>query len=99
EAFGVFDKLFIAAIGPREVCLQTIRDVLNTAAKGRDVEHVDYCPMNVGDWYLRVMPPARLGAEYLVGAQMLQHELEALPCLALLADGLTGDDDNVLEDL
>jgi hypothetical protein len=43
-----------------------------------------------------MMPPDRLGAENLVSAQMFQGELKALPCLA---DGLTGNDDNVLEDL
>ena len=73
--------------------------MLDTTAERGIVEHVDDCAMNVGDRHLCMMPPDRFGAEDFVSAQMFQGELETLPDLAFLAYGLTGNDDNVLEDL
>ena len=99
EALAVFDELLIAAIYPRAIRLQAIRDMLDTSTECGIVEHVDDCAMNVRDRHLCMMSPDGLSAENLVGTQMLQGELEALPCLAFSANGLAGNDNNVLEDL
>lgn len=72
---------------------------MNAAAEHGIVEHVDHRAVDVGDWNLGVMPPDWLGTKNLVGGEMLQGKVETLPFLVLLTNGLTGDDDNILEDL
>src|SRR5579859_3820671 len=73
--------------------------MLNTTPERRVVEHVDDRPVNIGDRHLGVVTPDGLGAEDFFGPQVLECEVEALPRLVGLADSLSRNDHDVLENL
>src|SRR5262249_27921347 len=55
--------------------------------------------VNIGDGHLGVMTPDWFGPENFFRLQVLQRELKALPLLVPLADGLSSDHHDVLENL
>ena len=72
ELIAIFDQLLIVAVCAFEVHIEAIRDMLNAAAERRVVEHVDDCPVNIGDRHLGVVTPDWLCAEDFFGLQVLR---------------------------
>ena len=99
ELIAIGDQLLVIAVGALEIGLEAIRDLLNAAAKGGIVEHVDNRPVNIGDGHLCVVAPDWFCAEDFFRLQVLQSEVEALPLLVPLADGLSRYDHDVFENL
>ena len=63
ELVSIFDQLQIAAIGSLEIRVEAIRDLLDAAANGWIVEHIDDGPVHIGNRYFGLMPPHRPGTE------------------------------------
>ena len=99
KPIGVLDQLCIAAIGPPEIGIQAIRNLLDAAANGWVIEHVDNGPVDIGDRHFALMAPDRLGTEDFLGFQVLERKIKAVPLLLSDADGLAGDHDDILENL
>ena len=80
-----------------EVNGQTIGYVLNAAAKGRVIQHVDDCAVGVRDKNFAVRSPDGFGAEDLLLVDVLQDEGCTVALLGFLAHGPRGHDDDIAE--
>ncbi len=93
----IFHQLGIVAVGALEVDAEAIGDMLDSGAKIRIIEHVDHRSMNVRNVHLRLTAPRWFASENLLGLHVLQRELRAVANLALGADSLTSDHDDIAE--
>jgi hypothetical protein len=88
QADGVLDNLIVVPVLASEVDSQTVGDVLDTAAKRRIVDHVDYRTMQVRYGYACSMAPNACRAKNLPLRDVLQREMHALSQLVLLTHWL-----------
>lgn len=97
ELVCVFDQFLVAAISSFEIGAQTVGDLLDAAAQGGIVEHIDDGPVYIRNRHLSVMPPDGLGTEDLLRLHMFERKIKAMPLLLLRTDGLTSDHNDVFE--
>ena len=90
---------FIIALAVRKVDGEAIRNMLDTAAKGRVIEHVDDGAVKVGDGDLVGAAPDSFRAEKKALIDVLERKGRAVALLLLVAQGLGREHNDIAENL
>lgn len=87
QSLGIVDQRIVIAVLVLQIGLQAVGNMLNPAAAGGIVEHVDHGAVNIGDEDSRLPTPDRPGAEDCLLADVMQSEMGAMTHLVLVAHG------------